>query len=69
MATTWILVAHRGGASFAPTGLRPGGRNLARLQARYPGYHALVADFIARDPLAPRRARIEAALRAGTAVP
>ncbi|MFN9791965.1 MAG: glycosyltransferase family 2 protein [Pseudomonadota bacterium] len=63
------FVAHRGGASFAATGLRPGGRNLARLQARYPGYHALVADFIARDPLAPRRARIEAALRAGTAVP
>jgi GT2 family glycosyltransferase len=56
-------VAHRGGASFAATGHKPGGANLARLVARYPRYNALVADFIARDPLAPRRARIEAALR------
>lgn len=62
-------VGHRGGASFAATGHRPGGENLARLVARYPGYNALVADFIARDPLAPRRARIEAALRAGNPAP
>jgi GT2 family glycosyltransferase len=62
-------VGHRGGASFAAIGHRPGGENLARLVARYPGYNALIADFIARDPLAPRRARIEAALRAGTPAP
>jgi GT2 family glycosyltransferase len=62
-------VAHRGGASFATTGLKPGGANLARLLARYPGYNAQVADFIARDPLAPRRARIEAALRGETVGP
>jgi GT2 family glycosyltransferase len=55
-------VGHRGGVSFGDTGHRPGGENLARLLARYPGYNALVADFIARDPLAPRRARIAAAL-------
>lgn len=63
------FVAHRGGASFAGTGHRPGGENLARLVARYPGYNARVADFIARDPLAPRRARIEAVLRAGSPAP
>lgn len=62
------FVGHRGGASFGDTGHRPGGDNLARLLARYPGYNAAVADFIARDPLAPRRARIAAAL-AGAASP
>jgi GT2 family glycosyltransferase len=49
-------VAHRGGASFGPTGHAPGGENLARLNARYPGYNALIADFIMRDPLQPLRA-------------
>jgi GT2 family glycosyltransferase len=58
-------VGHRGGASFAGTGHAPGGENLARLVARYPGYNALVADFIARDPLAARRARIAAELDPG----
>lgn len=51
-------VAHRGGASFAPIGESPNGVALQRLLARYPGYNALIADFIARDPLAPIRARI-----------
>jgi GT2 family glycosyltransferase len=55
-------VVHVGGASFGPLGLSPGGENLARLVARYPDYNALVADFIARDPLAPLRARIAAQL-------
>jgi GT2 family glycosyltransferase len=50
-------VAHRGGASFAPEGLQPGGENLARLNARYPGYNAAIADFILRDPLRPLRER------------
>ncbi len=61
------FVAHRGGASFGPSGHAPGGENLRRLCARYPGYNALVADFILRDPLAPLRARLaarHAALRA-----
>lgn len=49
------FVAHRGGASFGPAGLAPGGENLQRLCARYPGYNAAVADFIMRDPLAPLR--------------
>ncbi|MCX7562646.1 glycosyltransferase family 2 protein [Xanthomonadaceae bacterium XH05] len=57
-------VVHRGGASFGPEGHRPGGENLARLTARYPHYNAQVADFILRDPLAPLRERIVAALAA-----
>lgn len=61
-------VAHRGGASFGPTGHHPGGENLARLVARYPHYNALVAEFILHDPLAPLRARIANAL-AGTPTP
>jgi len=51
-------VAHVGGQSFAPLGEHPGGENLARLLARYPRYNAQVAEFIARDPLASRRAAI-----------
>ena len=51
-------VVHLGGVSFGAVGLKPGGENLARLVARYPKYNALVADFIASDPLAPIRGRI-----------
>lgn len=57
-------VVHVGGASFAPTGHRPGGVNLARLLARYPGYNARIADFIARDPLAARRRAVVQAFHA-----
>lgn len=58
-------VAHRGGASFAQIGVRPGGENLLRLLARYPHYNALVAEFIMRDPLKPYRDRLAQALAAG----
>jgi GT2 family glycosyltransferase len=61
------FVGHRGGASFAGTGHAPGGANLARLVARYPGYNAVIAEFIARDPLARHRARIAARLQPGVA--
>lgn len=53
------FVAHRGGASFAPEGLAPGGENLSRLNARYPGYNARIAEFILRDPLKPLRERLQ----------
>jgi GT2 family glycosyltransferase len=60
-------VGHRGGASFAAEGHRPGGENLQRLNARYPSYNRAVAEFIMGDPLRPLRerlaARIEAARR------
>ncbi len=62
-------VAHRGGASFGPTGHQPGGENLARLAARYPHYNAQVAQFILDDPLAPLRERIAAALDAASPPP
>ncbi len=51
-------VVHVGGASFGPTGLRPGGEALARLLALHPHYNELVMEFIARDPLAARRQAI-----------
>lgn len=51
-------VVHQGGQSFAAEGHAPGGENLARLLARYPNYHQLVADFIAADPLAERRTAV-----------
>jgi GT2 family glycosyltransferase len=51
-------VVHAGGGSFAPLGLQPGGENMARLLARYPRYNLEVAEFIAADPLAARRARV-----------
>ena len=57
-------VVHRGGASFGPAGLGPGGENLQRLTARYPGYNALVAGFIMADPLRPLRERLAQRLEA-----
>ncbi|MEJ5207649.1 glycosyltransferase family 2 protein [Denitratimonas sp. CY0512] len=59
-------VGHQGGASFSLEGHHPGGENLARLNARYPHYNAMVAEFILADPLAPLRERILAALREPT---
>lgn len=53
-------VVHVGGQSFAPLGEKPGGTALARLSARYPHYQRMIADFIAADPLAARRAAIAA---------
>ena len=52
-------VVHAGGASFSAEGHSPGGENLRRLLARYPGYNELVADFILRDPLKPLRQRLQ----------
>jgi len=57
-------VVHAGGASFGPTGLAPGGENLRRLNARYPGYNAMVARFILEDPLRPLRERLARRLEA-----
>ncbi|MFC0355707.1 hypothetical protein B1808_13485 [Pseudofulvimonas gallinarii] len=55
-------VVHVGGASFAGTGHRPGGEQLARLLARYPHYNDLIATFIDADPLAGRRRAVLAQL-------
>ena len=55
-------VAHRGGASFGPIGLKPGGENLDLLNCLHPEYAELVSACIARDPLRPIRERILAQL-------
>ena len=55
---TRAFVAHVGHASFAASGERPGGENLRRLSSRYPGYNGQIAEFIARDPLAAVRTRV-----------
>lgn len=55
-------VVHRGHASFAATGLAPGGENLRRLNARWPGYNERIARFILDDPLRGDRERLSDAL-------
>lgn len=57
------FVAHEGGASFGPLGLKPGGEAMATLLARYPDYMDRVRAFIEADPLAERRDRIVASYR------
>lgn len=56
------FVAHRGGASFGPIGLKSGGEAMERLLERHPDYEDRVRDFIRTDPLAQRRAAVLAAL-------
>lgn len=45
------FVAHLGGQSFGPLGLRPDQFSMQRLLTRHPAYLDLVTDWIARDPL------------------
>lgn len=49
------FVAHRGGASFGPLGLKPGGQAMETLLARHPDYLDRVMAFIEADPVAARR--------------
>lgn len=49
------FVAHRGGASFGPLGLKPGGSAMTTLLGRYPDYMDRVSAFIQADPMAARR--------------
>jgi GT2 family glycosyltransferase len=58
-----VYIVHLGGRSFGPTGLKPGEDSMRRLLSRHPGYMAIVEDFIANDPLGPRRREILEALR------
>jgi GT2 family glycosyltransferase len=57
------FVAHEGGASFGPLGLKPGGEAMAKLLARYPDYLERVREFVEADPLADRRRAIVEAYR------
>ena len=64
-----VYVAHRGGRSFGPAGLKPGEASMQRLLSRHPHYLKQVQEFIATDPLASRRSELLDALqRAGVAL-
>lgn len=64
-----VYVAHLGGRSFGPTGLKPDQSSMRRLLLRHPDYLEQVQAFIARDPLSHRRAELLDALRrAGAAL-
>ncbi|MBV8615487.1 MAG: glycosyltransferase [Acetobacteraceae bacterium] len=60
VAAPGVFVAHRGGQSFSGAGAALRSRNAAILERLHPGYDALVAAHIARDPLAEPRRRIDA---------
>ena len=61
-----VYVAHLGGRSFGPLGLKPDEDSMRRLLSRHPDYLEQVQAFIAEDPLARRRrAILEALDRAG----
>ena len=62
-------VAHRGGQSFGPLGLRPDETSMQRVLARHPDYLDVVRAFIDADPLSRRRGQLVGALRrAGVAL-
>ena len=48
-------VAHQGGASFSPLGLKPDEQSMQRLIGKHPDYLRIVEGFIQNDPLAERR--------------
>ncbi len=60
VAVPGCFVAHAGGASFGRARRHLLARNGAALNRLHPGYDALVAEWIARDPLAPARRRMDA---------
>jgi GT2 family glycosyltransferase len=55
-------VAHVGGASFGPLGLKPDEASMNRLLRKHPRYLEQVMAFIDADPLAVHRAALAAAL-------
>jgi GT2 family glycosyltransferase/glycosyltransferase involved in cell wall biosynthesis len=61
VAAAGAYVAHRGGVSFRAAGRALNARNAAILNRLYPGYDDMIAGFIAADPLAPARFRLDAA--------
>ncbi|NND45788.1 MAG: glycosyltransferase family 2 protein [Xanthomonadales bacterium] len=58
------FVAHHGGASFSPLGLRPDANTMRRLLDKHPGYQEVIEAFIRLDPLAPRREFLVAQVQA-----
>ncbi len=60
VAVPGAFVAHVGAASFGVARTHLVARNMTVLNRLHPGYDALIAGFIAADPLAPARRRIDA---------
>lgn len=56
-----VYVAHHGGSSFGPTGMKPGEDSMARLLHKHPAYLQQVSAFIEADPLARHRERLSRA--------
>ncbi len=61
VAACGVFVAHVGGQSFGAARFHLLARNLAMLNRLHPGYDALIADYVARDPLAAARRRFDIA--------
>jgi GT2 family glycosyltransferase/glycosyltransferase involved in cell wall biosynthesis len=62
VAVPAAYVAHVGGVSFGASRAHLMARNMRVLNRLHPGYDALIAEWSARDPLAPARRRLDAAL-------
>jgi GT2 family glycosyltransferase/glycosyltransferase involved in cell wall biosynthesis len=61
VAACGAYVAHRGGVSFRAAGRALNARNAAILNRLHPGYDSMIARFIAADPLAAARKRLDEA--------
>ncbi len=61
VAATGVFVAHRGGVSFGAGQAALRARNAVLLARLHPGYDALIAAYVAADPLAPARRRFDRA--------
>ena len=61
VALPGLFVAHRGGASFRAAGSHLRRRNEPILNRLHPGYAELIATFLAADPLAGARKRLDIA--------
>jgi GT2 family glycosyltransferase/glycosyltransferase involved in cell wall biosynthesis len=61
VAATGVFVGHVGGQSFRAAREHLLRRNMALLERLHPGYHDLIAQHVAADPLADARARLDLA--------
>jgi glycosyltransferase involved in cell wall biosynthesis len=59
VALTGLFVGHLGGTSFGGSATHLRARNSRILERIHPGYQALIETFLARDPLADPRRRID----------
>ncbi|HBK08822.1 MAG TPA: glycosyl transferase [Acetobacteraceae bacterium] len=59
VALTGLFVGHHAGTTFGPSAVHLRRRNSRLLEELHPGYDALVARYVAADPLAQARRRID----------